>query len=310
MAIVFRDGSSVAARARWLVFRVLAGADGWHNRVFSPRQSIETTADGFLVRWSGRGQFQARHVSLLPRRGRRAVILASGPSVADLERPERLFRLPVTCVNGSIVLPRQLGRRCDCLVVTDPRFIRDQPDLFRAGAALADAVVLQPVTAFAALQFTPDVLERATIHLVEDPLRPFKKRRPSPAALASDSRLLLHPSGRFAFSLDPALGICAAGTVVYGAVQLLFGIGYEELFMFGVDLSAGRRFYAEQSPAVNELAGAYARSIEPAFQLVGAYLDRSGRSLVNASPASRLSVAGIRKACGNELLERICREAA
>lgn len=139
MALVFGDGTFSEERARRLWLRVFAGADSWHNRVFSPRQSIETTADGCIVRWSGRGEFHARHGSRLPRRGHLGVILASGPSVARLERPERLFRLPVTCVNGSVALPHQFCRRCDWLLA----------------------------------------LERTTVHLVEDPLHPFKRRRPS-----------------------------------------------------------------------------------------------------------------------------------
>lgn len=310
MATVFPSGSLSEEWSRRLWFRVFAGSGAWHNRVFAPKQSIETAPDGWLVRWPGYGEFHARHVSRLPRRGRRGVILASGPSVARLERPDQLFRLPVTCVNGSVTLPQRLGRRCDCLVVTDPRFIRDKPDLFRIGTALADAVVLQPVTAFAALQFAPDALARSTIYLVDDPLHPFRRRRPSLASLAADARLLVHPGGRLAFSLDPSFGICPAGTVVYGAVQLLFGIGCEELFMFGVDLTGEPRFYAEGRPAPSELDASYARTIEPAFELVGEYLRQSGRRLVNASPASRLSVADIPRVCGNDLLERICREAA
>lgn len=309
MALVFGADSFCEEHVRRLWFRAFARTDTWHNRVFAPQQSIEASQDGWIVRWPGYGEFHARHVSRLTRCGLRGVILASGPSVARLERPERLFRLPVTCVNGSVTLPQRLGHRCDCLLVTDPRFIRDKPDLFRIGTALADAVVLQPATAFAALQFAPDILERSTIYLVEDPLHPFKQRRPSSEALASDPRLIVHPNGRLMFSIDPSIGICPAGTVVYGAIQLLFGLGYEQLFMFGVDLTTGPRFYAEGRPAPSELDDSYARTIEPAFQLVGEYLRRSGRRLVNASLDSRLDAADIPRVCGNDLLERICRDA-
>lgn len=247
----------------------------------------------------------ARSLSQLARRGSRGVIVASGPSVAQLDRPERLFELPVACVNGSAALPSRLGRRCDYLVVSDPRFIRDQPELFRAGVAVADAIVLNPTTLFAALQFAPGTLDTATVYLAEDVLRPFKQPRPLPAAIAADPQLLAHPSGRIAFSLDPAYGICSAGTVVYNTVQLLFGIGYEEVFMFGADFSAEPRFYPERMPSASELADSFTRSIEPAFQLVGDYLRRTGKRLVNASAASRLSAADIPKADGNNVLAGI-----
>jgi hypothetical protein len=53
------------------------------------------------------------------------------------------------------------------------------------------------------------------------------------------------------------------------------------------------------------LADSFALSIEPAFQLVGDYLHRTGKRLVNASAASRLSAADIPKADGNDVLARI-----
>lgn len=304
---MFSDGWPIetAARAVWCRMR---GRSWWHNRVFTFRQSIDRTADGFLVRWRGRGEVLARSLSQLACRGPRGVIVASGPSVTQLERPERLFELPVACVNGSVSLPSRLGCRCDYLVVSDPRFIRDQPELFRTGVAVADAIVLNPTALFAALQFVPGALDEAAVYLAEDVLRPFKQPRPSPAAIAADPRLLVHPSGRIAFSLDPAHGICSAGTVVYNTVQLLFGIGYEEVFMFGADFSAEPRFYTERAPAASELADSFASSIEPAFQLVGDSLRRSGKRLVNASASSRLSATDIPKADGNDVLERICRE--
>jgi len=98
--------------------------------------------------------------------------------------------------------------------------------------------------------------------------------------------------------------------VAYKAVQLLFGIGYEEVGMFGLDLTDGPRFYAEQAPSPNELATSLSQSIEPAFELVASYLRRTGRRLVNASPASRLSTADIPKADANEALAGLCRNGA
>jgi len=305
MSLTFDDRSGAAAVGRKLWYRVLGGRRRWHNRVFAAGQSIEPTADGHAVCWAGRGRILARAAARLPALGPRGAILASGPSIARLERPERLFKLPVACVNGSVQLAGSLGRRCDYFVVSDPRFIRDKPDLFRLGASLADAIVLHPVTAFAALEYAPGAVEQSTVYLVEDALRPFRRPRPTRRALAADHRLLVHPSGRAAFSLDVSLGACPAGTVVYTVLQLLFGIGYRELFMFGVDLSEAPRFYAEGKPAPSELSACYERSIEPAFELVGEYLRRSGRRLVNASATSRLSPADVPRADGNEVLDRI-----
>ena len=121
--------------------------------------------------------------------------------------------------------------------------------------------------------------------------------------MARDPRLIANASGDLAFSLDPSGGTCPAGTVVFDALQVMFGIGYREIFMFGVDLSEGPRFYAETDPAPSELSQAYERRIEPAFELVAEYLRRSGRRLINGSPHSRLPASIIPKADGNDLLD-------
>ena len=132
------------------------------------------------------------------------------------------------------------------------------------------------MAAFAAMLAAPDALEGVELFLREDLRRPFKRPRPTGSELADDPRVIANDSGDLVFSLDPCRGTCGAGTVVFDALQVLFGIGYREIFMFGVDLSDSPRFYAETDPAPNELVRSYERRIEPAFELVAEFLRRSG----------------------------------
>ncbi len=288
-------------RAAW--YRFVGGQRQWHNRGFASRQSIEEDDLGFTIRWEGRGELRAKSLRQLRRRGDVASVLASGPSVRSLRRLERLFDRPVCCVNGSVEMAAAVGRRADYYFVSDYRFILEKPELFRAGTRVADAVVLGPMAVFAAMIAAPDAVEGVELFLREDLRRPFKRPRPTNRELARDPNVIANASGDLVFSLDPIRGTCAAGTVVFDAVQVLYGIGYREIFMFGVDLSDGPRFYSETDPAVNELSHAYERGIEPAFELVAEYLRRSGRRLVNGSPDSRLPDSIIPKADGNDLLD-------
>jgi len=114
VAVTFHDSNRVRWVGRKIWYRLFARRRWWHNRVFSSEQSIVQTADGFLVTWRGKGRVSARRIDRLRPVGSRAVILASGPSVARLEQPERLFQLPVACVNGSVSLPRKLA--CDARI--------------------------------------------------------------------------------------------------------------------------------------------------------------------------------------------------
>ncbi len=292
-----------ALRAAW--YRVVDGPRQWHNRCFASGQSIEEDDLGFTIRWAGRGELRARRLGSLHRDGGRASIVASGPSVRGLRRPERLFDRPVCCVNGSVELAADLGRRADYYVVSDYRFILDRPDLFAVGVRVSRAVVLNPMSVFAALLAAPDAAAAANLFLRDDLRRPFKRPRPTRSELAADPRVLVDAGGEIAFSLDPSRGTFPAGTVVYDALQVLYGIGYREISMFGVDLTDGPRFYHEACPATNELARAYGERIEPAFALVASYLQRSGCTLVNGSLASRLPASIIPKVDANQLLDRL-----
>lgn len=310
MSFHYPESSLVRGCARAAWFRVAGGPRRWHNRSFASGQSIAADDRGFTIHWRGRGTVRARNLRSLSLPGGFASVLASGPSVRSLRRPERLFDHPVCCVNGSAALAAELGRPVDCYVVSDHRFIIEKPDLFREAARISRAVVLNPMSVFAALLAAPDAVTEANLFLREDLRRPFKRPRPTAAAVASDPGLIATAAGDLAFAIDPSRGTFPAGTVVFDALQILYGIGCREVFLFGVDLSAGPRFYAESRPAPNELGDAFDRGIEPAFALVAEYLRRTGRRLVNGSPGSRLSAAVVPQADGNDLLDELERRAA
>lgn len=310
MAFRFPEDSPIRSFSRSAWHRFCGGRLHWHNRVFSTGQSIEKDDLGCTIRCPGRGEIRARHLRDLPRTGHLASILASGPSVRSLDRIERLFDHPVACVNGSATMAATLGKRADYYIVSDHRFILDQPDLFRTGTRAARATILCPMTVFTALLAVPDALEGIDLYLREDLRRPFKRPRPTRHTLRSDPRIIADITGDLAFSLDTRRGTCSVGTVVFDAVQILFGIGYRDLFMFGVDLSSDGRFYREHQPLPNDLTNDYATRIEPAFQLVAEFVRRSGNRLVNGSLGSRLPDAIIPKADGNALLDELERRSS
>lgn len=283
--------------------RACGGSLRWHNRVFTPGQTWEPTDHGSRLVWPGRGALDARTIDTLPRLGHTVSILASGPSVSRIRNLGRLFDQPVACVNGSVSLAHELGRRVAYFIVSDHRFILEQPDLFRHGTALADAVVLTPMTAFTAMLLTPDALAADALYIHDDLRRPFKRPRQRRAELLRDPQVIAHQSRDVCFSLDPRRGTWPSGTVVYDAIQLLFGIGYRELFMFGVDLSDEPRFYQEGAASPTQLTADFAPAILPAFELVHEYLRRTGCTLVNASLESRLPHEVIPKADGDAVLD-------
>src|SRR4051812_37350578 len=299
----FTEGGWFELPMRSLAYRLFAARGLWHNRIFTATQAIERQpTGGYLVRWPKYGKLQARSIAELPVYGNKAGILASGPSIACLTDLKRLFNIPTACVNGSISAAERAGVRVPYYFVSDYTFILQNPDRFISGAQRADAVILTPMTLFAAMALAPDGLSGSKLYLRDDLRLPFKKQRPKRDDLIVDPAVLVHPTRDIFFSLEPVRGTFPAATVVYDAIQVLFGIGYEQLYMFGVDLNSSGRFYHERKPSPSRLHASYENSILPAFELVRDYCQRFDRKLTNCSVSSRLPSEIIPKADGNKVI--------
>lgn len=303
---MFLDGGLGEGFRRRLHYRLCKPLRHWHNREYSPRQEIEPTSDGrFIVRWPGHEEVQMLSLEHLRPAGNAAAIVASGPSIQRLADPVRLFHAPAACANGSISLAVALGVRVAYYVVSDSGFIEQQPHLFQQGVELSDAVILNPKAVFTAMLLMPGLLKDRPIFLRDDMRYPFKGPRLGGKKVFSDPRVLGHPNGDRAFSLQPADGTYPGGTVAYDAVQILFGIGYNWLYVFGMDLTSSGRFYREGVPSPSRLDRDYHNRILPSFELVRTYCRHTGRRLINCSLDSRLPAAVVPKMDANEGLREL-----
>jgi KDO transferase-3 len=292
-----------------LYYRLFRSPRHWHNREYSPRQHIERTDDGrYIVQWQGYDEVYALSLEHLRPAGNAAAIVASGPSIQSLANPVRLFHAPAACVNGSVSLAVSLGVRIAYYVVSDSNFIEQQPLLFQQGVESADAIILNPKTVFTALQVMPELLANRPVFLREDMRYPFKGPQLSGRDVLNDPRVLGHPNGGRAFSLQPAEGTYPGGTVTYDAVQILFGIGYQRLYLFGMDLTSSARFYPEWVSSPSWLDRDYHTKVLPSFELVRTYCRQTGRRLINCSLDSRLPAAVIPKMDANEGLRLLASE--
>jgi hypothetical protein len=170
---------------------------------------------------------------------------------------------------------------------------------------LSDAVILNPKTVLTAVRLMPGLLQNRPIFLREDMRYPFKGPRLGGKKVLFDPRVLAHPNGDRAFSLYPADGTYPGGTVAYDAVQILFGIGYQNLYLFGMDLTGAGRFYSEWRPSPSRLDRDYETRILPSFELVRTYCRQTGRRLINCSLDSRLPAAVVPKMDANEGLRQL-----
>lgn len=284
----------------------------WHNRKFHPSLDIvHETPKMYNIFWKGKCITQATAASAVDEQHRVCNIIGSGPSIRSIKSPRLLFNHKTICVNGSFIIARKVGANPDYYMVSDKGFIRRNFDLFRSAALRSRAVVLNATTVNALCEVDPSLLKELSVIYVEDLKHPFKKLRLKKAQdrmqKIFEGSLINHRRYNVAFSKDLSLGVFPSGTVVYEAAQFAYGIGFKELRIFGMDLSAAGRFYPEDVPEPSVLSESYESGIKPAFELLKQYVTEEQLAIYNCSPRSRLPDTIIQKIDPNTILERTSR---
>jgi len=288
-----RVATQIRRAARRIGVRLLAGRRGWHNRVFDSRFLClpdEAHPDrGFMV-WEQRYVFPVTHAAAGPglaEAGRSCHLIASGPSLLAIPARHRLLDRYSVVVNGAHAAVDRGGRRFDLYVVTDPRFVRDKWELFCAGLDSARAFAADHRVFVEVLERDPQVLVGRRLVLFTNLRCPYRMRRDNDTTWCAHPGVQVGANG-CGFSANLELGVFPGETVVFPCLELLCGWNFREIFVFGLDLSSGRRSYAEADPAPSLLARQYEEFIEPSLRLAAQVARARGIAIWNCSPTSVL----------------------
>ncbi len=245
-------------------------------------------------------------------------IIASGPSIADLEFSE-LLDMPTIFVNGSISLTEQYAFT-DIVgyVISDARFINHQPEILRKH--YTGQPLYATLAVFEAMAVThPDIMR--TYHDAMRVLYPvdrpwgvksnrkifsklvFRKKwlnKKTPLSQFADHPHFIIDSNYkpapIGVSLDITHGFVEAGTVAYVAAQLAFSRHAGLIHLYGIDLinSNQPRFYENiDNSAPSKLDKAIGERIVPSFNLLGQVYKNHGVSVINHSPISKTLFDGL-----------------
>lgn len=273
-----------------------------HSRAFRHNErlwhgvKIERDARGFIAGMTiGNRTLPLANADHLPLPSEACHLIASGPSVNDIDYDELALR-SVLGVNGAIALQDKHRLRFDYYCIVDSGFVRKRPDLVAR-------IVQEPLVLFA----TPLVLwhiaqcfalerMRCRIFLIEDVLRPVRRRALSMRELFSaqpSAELVMFDEQRaLGFSLNVKRGAFDSRTVAYTGLQVLTSLGFKEIFLHGLDLRDAAhtpRFYetrADMQPTA--LDRHFTPFIEPSFRHAAALLKQRGVRVMNLSAASAL----------------------
>jgi hypothetical protein len=263
--------------------------DLWHNRRY-PSELHMTENGGHIALRRGSNTCTAAPISALWNRfeGRRAHVVASGPSISLIRQPARMLEQFTMAVNGSLRLFADPGSRIDAYLVDDPHFARTHTSELVANARRAKLV-------FLSYQAVAEVLKRQSLEdidvvLFDNARRPFRMPR---------------QHGPIATREDLAGGVVTSDTVVLVALQILACLGFKDIAIFGMDLSAAGRFYSERNNRPQYLDRNFTEGIVEPFRRYAGDLRRRGVVVINCSLQSRLEETIFPRKDANAYLDAI-----
>ncbi len=244
---------------------------------------------------------------------KKCFILANGPSLTDIDL-HLLTGNDTYCVNGSIVKYRDSGLSPTHYTITDPSFfekkfnlveeaLRSKANFYFTFDALnkiceRDVSLLKGKSIFLYSRVNqkyrcPAFQRESLFELLRDKNDVFLSD-------VDDALIINGNLSRRGFSLNPEIGCFGGATVVYDALQLSGMMGYENIYIAGMDLgSIGEavRFYDSKGDGgrKSRLDKDFESIIEPSFQLIKDRVLSKNFKVFNLSDASRLSGTVIEK---------------
>ncbi|AUZ06094.1 MULTISPECIES: hypothetical protein [Vitreoscilla] len=179
------------------------------------------------------------------------LILASGPSINQTNLSE-LNEVHWCAVNGAVnALPRYADKSLNYYVVVDQGFVLNRIEMVAEVLKNPDVVVFTNVFCMhliVGLLALENI--KAQLVLLEDRQLPVYGCKMSAAQMRLqsqqvDAALHWHETLDVGFSLDLKRGYISGGTVVYIALQIACYLGYQKVYLAGVDMKNFQqpRFY-------------------------------------------------------------------
>lgn len=268
-----------------------------HNENLWPYVKIKRATSGEIIELHYR-KHPVPLVQLADLQGRftgDVLLTATGPSVKNLCL-ENFPAMPAMGVNGAYFLHERVNFRF--YVIVDMGFIDQKPEIINE--IIDDSQLTLFTTVHGIAKITDKFsLERVKCRfaVIEDAA--FKIYHPKIAnddlwSVYRDNPAVVFAAGRkdIAFSHDIRSGIFDAGTVAYWAFQILTFLGFERLYIIGLDMNNFHqpRFYeAIENKLPTELADKVADVVMPAFSHASQLMKSRNITIKNLSITSAIS---------------------
>ncbi|WP_260986434.1 hypothetical protein [Bordetella genomosp. 13] len=227
-------------------------------------------------------------------------LILSGPSVAEIDY-SKLDLSHVMGVNGSIALQARFpDLRFNYYAMLDTGFMSRRRHLVDQILSQDLLLLITPEAVKWIAQNVPAKRIACRLAVFEEVHQRTMLPRPSPARLTEQLRgdpdLILfdayRPVHAHGFSLDVRRGLFGGGTVAYSALQFLVWLGFQRIYLHGLDMknaASQPRFYeTEKDRLGTALDRQFANHIEPTFRDASVLLRSRGVQVYNLSLDSAL----------------------
>jgi len=241
-------------------------------------------------------------------------LLASGASASEFP-VSRYADFPFIAMNGSIL--RFVDEKIHPLfyMCSDFRFPIKRPDVAVLGCEHAQHVAMDLESFNEVHAYNKTVLMGKSLYLLDRANRYYDKENVSDRRFAwsirrdpdliSDFSLLQKKPNRIGFSKDMSRGYFCARTIVYTALQLVYTLGFKNVFIVGMDLNkeAGRFYERSNDILSTSIDVDYYDYILPSFKIFSEKVlkKQNSFSVFNLSLNSRLPDSLIPKITLNQL---------
>ena len=214
-------------------------------------------------------------------------IVASGPSAKDF--PIREFQhIPMITMNGAISLFLEAQISPFFYICTDMGFPVQQPQLYKAALNQAENVVIRREGASAG-----KLEGEGNLYLLDKAQTPGLAKRifRRDHELVHAFSMLSRRQSTIGFSRNLSKGLVDGRTVAYAALQLAYHLGFNEVYLVGVDLNqAMPRFYEGESgkASPSTLDRHYGKRILPSLQFMARNIVGPSFNVYNLSQVSRV----------------------
>lgn len=268
------------------IYKLSHASDYKHNRRYWPFYKVTRNVDGHIQHVFFRKKIIADHTIEIPSNNKKCMLIATGPSIQEM--PPQAFtssEIDYVGVNGAIALAHVFFKY---YVIIDHDFIMNRFDLVLL-------VLKSKCTFFTTMRCLDEILRRidtdeidCKFYIIEMIMNHKNERLFKKTEYLNTDNSNYYFKDHIGFSLNINDAVFDYHTVAYTALQVIYALSYEKIYITGVDMTNLNqpRFYENDQNKQRTILDQNLDTILRAFQTASIFFNESKIQVYNLSKNS------------------------